>query len=276
VLFGPVKILGLVSSLPGISQIANISHMLCLKKLVLSNNVICKIDGLDHLDSLEELDLSFNSIKRLEGLDHVPNLRILNLHRNLITVIENLHNALRLEVLVLSTNGVKTFDNIRNLRASVRLRALSLNANPICDEPDYRYFVLALLPELLILDYVRIQASERTSPGVARFYGRVQAIAHMVDGLRRRASAVEANEKLQEVYKEAFANGLDGDVFWNALYEHDTDGQSLMDVPGAKDIRQTYMELMSKTCHDFFIKALRAYTMRQNEYKAVKDSPHCK
>lgn len=127
-----------------------------LRKLQLDNNIIEKIEGLEHLVHLVWLDLSFNNIEAIEGLDTLVNLEDLSLFNNRITKIDSLDALVKLQVLSLGNNQIGNMMNIIYLRRFKDLRSLSLSGNPIAESEDYKMFICAYLPDLVYLDFRRI------------------------------------------------------------------------------------------------------------------------
>ena len=94
---------------------AEISELIWLKELNLSNNQISKIEGLDSLLNLSELDLSDNRILKIEGLDSLWNLSKLNLDRNLISKLEGLDTLVNLSELNLPFNEISKIEGLDSL-----------------------------------------------------------------------------------------------------------------------------------------------------------------
>ncbi|XP_071959323.1 centrosomal protein of 72 kDa-like [Antedon mediterranea] len=96
--------------------------------------------ALQSFERLKNLDLSRNSLTSLEGLDHLSVLETLNLYYNNISSLQDLFL----------------------LRHNNRLQELDLRLNPVTkNEPDYRLFVVHMLPNLRKLDDRSVRDSER-------------------------------------------------------------------------------------------------------------------
>ncbi|XP_005407060.1 PREDICTED: centrosomal protein of 72 kDa isoform X2 [Chinchilla lanigera] len=96
--------------------------------------------SLMHLTGLKSLDLSRNSLVSLEGIQYLVSLESLNLYYNCIS---SLAEVFRLHVLT-------------------ELQDVDLRLNPVVkNEPDYRLFVLHMLPRLRQLDDRLVRESER-------------------------------------------------------------------------------------------------------------------
>jgi Leucine-rich repeat (LRR) protein len=210
--------------------------MVLLKKLALSNNVITQIENLDALVNLEDLDLSFNCIKRIENLENLRRLKALNLHRNLITTIENLDAQLRLEVLIVSSCGLKSIENLKYLRRFVRLRGVCFDGNPMTEDLNYRSFLLAFVPQLISLDYKRIPKNDKEA-AAEEYRERLEKLVAVEDNHRRRASVIEAEEEVLKLHQSAFADGYEGDEFWDSLYDDDEDGMLILSIAETEDVQ---------------------------------------
>ncbi|XP_032872439.1 centrosomal protein of 72 kDa isoform X2 [Amblyraja radiata] len=96
--------------------------------------------SLKNFTRLKILDLSRNSLISLEGIQHLVHLEKLNLYYNNIAVLKDIFL-------------------LRNLGA---LTELDLRLNPVAkNEPDYRLFIVHMLPNLRTLDDRPVRDSER-------------------------------------------------------------------------------------------------------------------
>ncbi|XP_065388372.1 dynein regulatory complex subunit 3 isoform X4 [Macaca fascicularis] len=105
---------------------------------------------------LDFRNLSFNNIETIEGLDTLVNLEDLSLFNNRISKIDSLDALVKLQVLSLGNNQIDNMMNIVYLRRFQCLRTLSLSGNPISEAEDYKMFICAYLPDLVYLDFRRI------------------------------------------------------------------------------------------------------------------------
>ncbi|GBM74859.1 Protein tilB [Araneus ventricosus] len=134
--------------------------------------------------SLEEVSLHQRNIKKIEHIDRwCRDLKILYLHSNLISKIENLSRLKKLEYINFTLNNITRIENLRgceslrkldftanfigeltsveSLQDNYQLEELYLTGNPCTEFEGYREFVIATLPQLLILDGEKIKKSER-------------------------------------------------------------------------------------------------------------------
>ncbi|XP_074645718.1 centrosomal protein of 72 kDa-like isoform X2 [Tubulanus polymorphus] len=89
---------------------------------------------------LKQLDLSRNCLESLDGIDHLQLLEKLNLYYN----------------------NIDTLDELYKLRSNQNLTELDLRLNPVTrNEPDYRLFLIHMLPNLKMLDDRSVRDGER-------------------------------------------------------------------------------------------------------------------
>lgn len=133
-----------------------------LTKLCLDNNVIDKIENLDTLVNLQWLDLSFNNIQKIEGLEKLTKLKDLSLYKNQIEDIAGLEGCKdSIECLSLGMNNIgKCLESSLYLRGFKKLKFLNFKGNPMCNELDYKKYVLAFIDGLVYLDYVMIDQAD--------------------------------------------------------------------------------------------------------------------
>lgn len=142
----------------GFNRITKISHLPSrIIKLELKSNHISKIQNLNQLINLQVLDLSNNRLTQIENLSSNIYLQELHLGDNHIKKIENLEMLKDLKRLNIENNLLSSVSAFRTLSLNTRLTFLVLKGNPV--QGSYKASVMALLPKLSFLDYVRIQAS---------------------------------------------------------------------------------------------------------------------
>ncbi|KAG2867418.1 hypothetical protein PC116_g4872 [Phytophthora cactorum] len=96
--------------------------------------------------SITALYLSQNNLLSLEGIDQFSAVRLLSVGGNLIS----------------------SDKEVARLNELAQLRNLNLMGNPLCDQPNYRLRIIALLTKLQVLDNSDITKRERdTAPHVA-------------------------------------------------------------------------------------------------------------
>lgn len=150
--------LDLIESCP---QVVNPSRE---RMLVLRGQKITMLENLAVTrDQYGSIDLSSNEIGRLDNIPPLPHLRSLLLSNNRISRISEdaLSNISGLSSLVLTNNRFTLLQHLRPLGKLKNLERLSLSDNPVTQHPDYRAFILKLLPSLHFLDFTRITDKER-------------------------------------------------------------------------------------------------------------------
>jgi len=115
------------------------------------------------LDQFDCIDLSDNDIRKVEGFPYLRRLKTLLFNNNRISrVQENLEQTLPyLETLVLTNNNMSELADLDPLATVKSLRYLSLMRNPVANKPSYRFYVIHKLPQVRVLDFVRIKKKER-------------------------------------------------------------------------------------------------------------------
>uniref|UniRef100_A0A8I5ZQF1 Dynein regulatory complex subunit 3 n=1 Tax=Rattus norvegicus TaxID=10116 RepID=A0A8I5ZQF1_RAT len=157
-------VLALQLDFQNILRIDNLWQFENLRKLQLNNNIIERIEGLENLTHLVWLDLSFNNIEAIEGLDTLVNLEDLSLSHNRISKIDSLDPLVNLQVLSLGNNQINNMMNIIYLRRFPCLRTLSLSGNPVSEAEEYKVFIYAYLPDLVYLDFRRVDEQAALAP----------------------------------------------------------------------------------------------------------------
>lgn len=100
---------------------------------------IADVSIISRMGSLESVAFPSNSIATLEPFSHCPNLKELLLRNNKIAKLSELHH-------------------LKNL---TQLHTLWLDGNAIEEEPNYRLFTIALLPQLKKVDTSDVTQTER-------------------------------------------------------------------------------------------------------------------
>jgi len=134
------------------------------RELSLRGNKISVIENLGATqDGFDTMDLSDNEIQKLENFPLLRRLRTLFLHNNHIsTAAPKLGESLpKLEALLLTNNKFETLADLNPLHELSSLKMLSLVNNPVTKLKNYRVYVVHLLPQLRVLDFVKIKASEK-------------------------------------------------------------------------------------------------------------------
>lgn len=114
-------------------------------------------------DAFDTIDLSDNEIRQLSNFPLMQRLRNLIICNNRISVIDpQVAKALpNLESLVLTNNYFRELEELEPLRYFKNLKRLSLLDNLVTKKPNYRLYVIHLLPKLKVLDFCKVKEKER-------------------------------------------------------------------------------------------------------------------
>ncbi|CBY38052.1 unnamed protein product [Oikopleura dioica] len=114
----------------------------------LSNNIIVELTGFstamesiinNAFNALQSVDLSFNEIHKIDAsFDHFPNIRSLYLHGN----------------------QINSLNEVKKLRSLTKLKRLTLHGNPIDNLPNYRLFILYIIPTLQTFDFSGVSGDD--------------------------------------------------------------------------------------------------------------------
>lgn len=110
-------------------------------------------------DQFDAIDLSNNDLKKLESATILKRLKMLLMSNNKLNRIAEAIGDFfpKLEALVLSNNDFAKLSELDNLASLRALRTLSLIDNAVTKLPDYRAYVLHLLPGLRTLDFQKVK-----------------------------------------------------------------------------------------------------------------------
>ncbi|XP_042636968.1 dynein regulatory complex subunit 3 [Orycteropus afer afer] len=232
-------VLSLQLDFQNILRIDNLWQFENLRKLQLDNNVIERIEGLENLIHLVWLDLSFNNIETIEGLDTLVNLEDLSLFNNRISKIDSLDALVKLQVLSLGNNEIFNMMNIIYLRRFKDLRTLSLSGNPISEAEDYKMFVCAYLPDLVYLDFRRIDDLTREVAEIKYQYT-IDELKHRETLTQAQQEEARAQREELEVHKAGFIEHFNSSFLFDSMYAEDTEGNKLACLPGVSELLEAY------------------------------------
>lgn len=235
-----------------------------LVKLQLDNNIIEKIEGLDTLVHLEWLDLSFNNIEVIEGLDKLVKLRDLTLYNNRIQKIENIEALKQLHVLSLGNNRIKELDQMIYLRQFEALRTLNMSGNPMCEDDDYKLFVIAFLPHLVYLDFRLVDADTRNRANT-QYENRLGELKHH-EGTKKKQQLKEEEEQRQfEVHQQAFVERLNGVHFFESMFVDDPEGKKFLSLPATHEEHEEFRRTFTEVSQTIFDMGLEVHFKRKEE-----------
>ena len=252
----------LLFSYRDIAQIGNLRGLDNLTKLQLDNNHIRKIEHLDELKNLTWLDLSFNRIETIEGLTQLTNLTDLSLFSNCIETIENMDTLTKLNVLSIGNNNIKQLENTLYLRQFKQLRLVNLDGNPICEEAEYRSYVLSHVKGLKYLDYRLVDKD-------AVFSAREQHQDDMLeleekDDLDEQKERSNAERRVHvKLMEEANLSGIE--ELFEAMMTEDLEVERLRHVPELLDGTPDYHDKFTAAVEDFKTMMLEQHQLKLAE-----------
>jgi U2 small nuclear ribonucleoprotein A' len=115
------------------------------------------------------IDFSDNDIKKLDNFPVMRRLDTLIINNNYISKIgDNLGEKLvSLTALVLTNNRLTSLTELHRLSSITTLQHLSLLENPVAAQnPQYRLYMIFILPSLKSLDYRKVERKEREAAQV--------------------------------------------------------------------------------------------------------------
>nr|CCA23963.1 conserved hypothetical protein [Albugo laibachii Nc14] len=233
------KLQSLSLSFQKITKIDNLDPFSSLIRLQVDNNIIQEISGIGHLTRLQWLDLSFNNITSIKGLETLVNLTDLSLFNNQITRLENLETLQKLQVLSIGNNALASTEGLLYLRCLDNLRVLNLTGNPLCQDPEYRPFVLAHLEKLQYLDYILIEDNEIS-----------QAREQYMDDLEemREVKAIDEAARAREVEQQTYdvllreANITILETLVSDMFKEDPEMNKLCALPGLRNLMDDFLD----------------------------------
>ena len=141
----------------------------------------------DNLRMIKKLNLWGNNLTEVSLLREMTALEVLSLPINNISTLKDFVNCLNLRELYIRGNQIRDLAEIRYLQKLPYLRTLWLNENPCSEHPNYRSYVIQMLPELTKLDKTAITDEERKNA----LYGNGIEVIEQEDSPRGRE--IEAN-----------------------------------------------------------------------------------
>ncbi|ODQ58051.1 hypothetical protein WICANDRAFT_45418 [Wickerhamomyces anomalus NRRL Y-366-8] len=115
-------------------------------------------------DVNEAIDLTDNDIKILGNFPILTRLKTLLLAKNRIqTIQDDFYTTVpMLESLSLISNSLASLSSLEPLKNCKRLKNLYILNNHISQQEHYRLFIIWLIPQLKVLDFMKIKDKERT------------------------------------------------------------------------------------------------------------------
>ncbi|NWS56067.1 LRC72 protein, partial [Chunga burmeisteri] len=159
-----VDVLVLYLARQGLRSIPRLSRFHRLRYLWINNNKIQDLPFLIKNYCLTELYLNNNELTDISGaLKHLRALQILLLHNNQLK---------------------KLGETVKELKGMISFQLLNLFHNPLAQDPDYRLYVIYLLPSVQILDRKSVAQRERESALHLYSHGRSSVVQSIAFGRR--------------------------------------------------------------------------------------------
>ncbi|XP_041455117.1 centrosomal protein of 72 kDa-like isoform X2 [Lytechinus variegatus] len=120
----------------------------------------------DNLEDVRSLSLPGTYQEKIGGLGNAlssfTRLKHIDLSRNALQSLQGLHHLKALEKLNLYYNNISSIQELKRLRHNTSLQEIDLRLNPVTkNEPDYRLYLVHMLPNLRKLDDRSVRESER-------------------------------------------------------------------------------------------------------------------
>jgi len=127
------------------------------------------IPVIEHLaatrDLFDAMDFADNRLMALGNFPRLLRLSSLSVTGNLLETIDatNLQKNLpNLKYLSLTDNRIRGLHQVTNIaKACPQLEQLTLNHNPVTQRQHYRLYVINKLPQLKVLDFIKVKQAER-------------------------------------------------------------------------------------------------------------------
>nr|XP_058139327.1 dynein regulatory complex subunit 3 isoform X2 [Dasypus novemcinctus] len=213
---------------------------------------------------LDFQNLSFNNIEAIEGLDMLVNLEDLSLFNNRISKIDSLDALAKLQVLSLGNNQIDNLMNILYLRRFKNLRTLSLSGNPLAESEEYKMFIYAYLPDLVYLDFRRIDEHVKELAETKHQYA-LDELRHRENLAQARQEDEQARREETEEHRAAFVEKLNGSFLFDSMYAEDVEGSKLAHLVGVPELLEAYKDKFVIICLNIFEYGLKQEEKRRAE-----------
>ncbi|XP_075928680.1 dynein regulatory complex subunit 3 isoform X2 [Petromyzon marinus] len=247
-----------------ILRIDNLWQCNNITKLQLDNNLIENIEGLESLINLQWLDLSFNNIEVIKGLDTLTKLEDLSICNNRISRLENMDSLKNLQILSAGDNSLDQLPNMVYLRTFPRLSSLNLRGNPLCEDEQYKFYIAAYLPNLVYLDFRRLDDNTKEQ-AFQKYHYLIEELKHNENIALQKKEEHLQKEKMLALHKAAFVDTLDDKAVFDNMFSEDTDGAILQSLPEMSGFADDYRQKFVDICRKIFEYGLQQYKKREEE-----------
>ena len=122
----------------------------------MSSNQLKQLIPLDAFKNLKQLNVSFNKLTSLVGVEKCLLLESLDAAHNQITAIEGLQNLTKLSKFMIQNNVIAKITDLSTIKFNTGLLEFAVRGNPFTFTKNYKFALLQLLPQLMILDNQKI------------------------------------------------------------------------------------------------------------------------
>ncbi|GJJ73444.1 hypothetical protein EMPS_05802 [Entomortierella parvispora] len=207
-----VNLKALVLNNNKIKVVDYLGGLLELNTIVLSHNRIQELPSFPKLTKLTKLSAAHNELRQIPDLSENGMLKELRLnHNKLLTIPDSLRRCTALDILDLGGNMLREWSDVAPLGSLMHLINLNLQGNPICDKPDYKKKILALVPSLRVLD------GERFDPRFLEIKAKRAEHKEVVQKMLQKKEDLEKKKTLKKIKRgEIQAEDVDQEVLADA------------------------------------------------------------
>lgn len=160
------------------------------KEIILTK---CRVDT---LEDVKNLSLWGNDLEDVSIIKQLPNVEVVSLSVNKITTLKPFASCKKLQELYLRKNLIPNLEDIKVLEGCKLLKILWLGENPCCETNNYRLTIIKVLPQLLKLDNIPVEETEREEA--------TKTIAEYINRPRKRMQSIKDKKlKLENSTTEA-------------------------------------------------------------------------
>ncbi|KAM9976520.1 hypothetical protein ACTFIR_010361 [Dictyostelium discoideum] len=134
------------------------------RELNLRGNKISSIENLGATkNQFDTIDFSDNEISKVENFPKLERVKTLLFNNNHIKSFEeDFGSSLpHLRALILSNNRINNLSDLEPLTKLSEIKFISLLENPVSKKPNYRLYLIHLVPHLKIIDFRKVKKIER-------------------------------------------------------------------------------------------------------------------
>ncbi|KDR09021.1 Leucine-rich repeat-containing protein 48 [Zootermopsis nevadensis] len=180
-----------------------------------------------------------------------------------------MENLVNLMIFSIGNNQIKSRNDVIYLRQFPCLRSLNMAGNPCVEngDKDFQEYICAFLPKLTYYEYHIISAEERATAEIS-YRTILKRLEETEEKERQSRMEAEARAKEMAFHAEAFVENLDRDQLFNAMFENDANGKTLLTMgEAAMDVYNKFHDETMKVIHQLFKLGLEQHEIRQEEIR---------